>query len=385
MKTWLAFLVVILGASAWAWPRSGVVVGAAQGNNAVQIVPGGQKQAAHPGEKGATYYALEGQTTRLTTRFRDGHVAVAERGLIGDVQTTVRDRAGNERARLRLNRIDGAHDMLHYEPSDAAPFQALSDPNTVKPTLDWSTHQAYALVMDGSANLVWDRGRMRPKNATGRDVESEVEEVETVWANGLVARLTRQTYSRRRLAPGRFVEGPVLVSELTLHGVSVGTAVWFEKDQVFAYALPGLMAGAVAIGPEELTANYGGWPFKPDSTWLNLQLIASHHFKVLANKEGTVASNCESSRPNRLAQFFMPTVQANEPGCDYFHWLDSGTLRQCCDDHDRCYSKNGCDESTWWRIWSSWTCDRCNVAVVACFLAIGQLDQSCLTRQGCAG
>ena len=385
MKTWLTLLLMILVGVVWAWPKSYTIVGAAQGNTPVQIVPGGQKLAGHPGEKGATYYAIEGQTTRLTTKFRDGHVAVAERGLIGDVQTTVRDRGGNEKGRLRLNRIDGAHDMLHYEPSDAAPLQAMSDPNTVKPTLDWTTHQAYALVKDGSANLVWDRGRMRPKDGARREVEREVEEVETVWANGLVAKLSRQNYSRRQLAPGRIVEGPALVSELTLHGLSVGTAVWFEKDQVFAYALPGLMAGAVAIGPQELKANYGGWPFKPDSTWLSLQLIALRHFKVLADKPGTVARNCQPSRPNRLAQFFMPTVQANEIGCDYFHWLDSGMLRQCCDDHDRCYSKGGCDETTWWRVWSSWSCDRCNVAVVACFFTVGQLDERCLTRQGCAG
>ena len=35
------------------------------------------------------------------------------------------------------------------------------------------------------------------------------------------------------------MQGPLLVTELTLHGAPVGKAVWFEKDQVFAYALPG--------------------------------------------------------------------------------------------------------------------------------------------------
>ena len=62
--------------------------------HAVQIVPAGQKQVGNPGEKGATYYALEAQTTRLTTRFHDGHVAVTERGLVGDVRTTLRDPPG---------------------------------------------------------------------------------------------------------------------------------------------------------------------------------------------------------------------------------------------------------------------------------------------------
>src|SRR4051812_2083615 len=118
MKKWLAFVVVVLVAGTLTWPKSSAVVGAAQGNPLVQIVPPGQKQVGNPGEKGATYYGLEAQTTRLTTKFRDGHVAVTERGLVGEVQTTLRDESGNERARLRLNRIDGGHDMLNFEPTD---------------------------------------------------------------------------------------------------------------------------------------------------------------------------------------------------------------------------------------------------------------------------
>jgi hypothetical protein len=176
-----------------------------------------------------------------------------------------------------------------------------------------------------------------------------------------------------------------MVSELTLHGTSVGTAVWFETDRVFTYYLPGLMAGAVAIAPEDLKARYGGWPFTPDTTWLNLQLIATHHFKTLAAKQGTVAKACGPSQPSRLAQFFMPTVYANEVGCDNFHWLDGGVVRECCDDHDRCYERGGCDSSTWWQWWRSWTCDRCNITVVGCFFARGQLDPGCINRRTCAG
>ena len=387
MKTWLASGAVILVLGAVAWPRLGSEVGAAQsqGNKAVQIVPAGQKQVGNPGEKGATYYALEAQTSRSTTRFRDGHTAIAQRGLVGDVTTTIRDRSGNERGHLRVNRIDNGHDMVSYDRSDDERFQALSDPNVVKPTLDWAVRQAYSLVKDGSDNLIWDGGAMRRKDAARRDVDRDVEAVETEWANGLTAKLTRQTYSRRQISPDRSVEGPVMVSELTMNGAAVGTAVWFEKDQVFAYSLPGLMAGAVVIGADELKANYGGWPFTPDTTWLNLQLIATHHFKTLAAKQGSVAKGCESSKPSRLAQFFVPTLYANEAGCDDFHWLDGSIVRPCCDDHDRCYAKSGCDSSSWWLWWRSWTCDRCNMAVVGCFFARGSIDDRCITRQGCAG
>ena len=227
-------------------------------------------------------------------------------------------------------------------------------------------------------------GTMRRKGAARRDVDSEVISVETVWADGLIARLSRQNYSRRQIAPGRFVQGPVMVTELTLHGAAAGTAVWFEQDQVFAYSLPGLTTGLVVIGPEHLKANYGGWPFTPDTTWLNLQIVAAHHFKTLLAKRGSVAKACEPS-PSRLAQFFSPTLYANEAGCDDFHWLDGSVVRYCCDDHDRCYSKSGCDSNSWWQWWKSWTCDRCNIAVVGCFFARGSSDDRCITRQGCAG
>ena len=45
-----------------------------------------------------------------------------------------------------MNRIDGGHDMVSYDRSDDERFQALSDPNVVKPTLDWAVRQAYSLV-----------------------------------------------------------------------------------------------------------------------------------------------------------------------------------------------------------------------------------------------
>jgi len=391
MKTWMASGVVIVVLAAAAWLKAGSAISAAQAQGTqtsrpVQLVPAGEKQVGSPGEKGATYYALEAQTTRLTTRFRDGHVAVTERGLVGDVHSTLRDLAGNDRAKLRLNRIDGGHDMVNYEPTEGSRFQAVSDPTLVKPTLDWAARQVYGLVKDGADNLVWDGAIMRRKNAPRRDVDIDVDTVETNWANGLTARLSRSTYPRRQISPGRFVAGPVMISELSQYGAPVGTGVYFEKDRVFAYTVPGFTAGAVVIGADELKANYGGWPFTPDTTWLNLQMIATYHFKTLIAKQGSVSARiCEPSRPGLLAQFFAPTVYANEAGCDDLHWLDGSILRDCCDDHDRCYAKSGCDANTWWQWWRSWSCDRCNMAVVGCFFARAGLDDRCITRQGCAG
>jgi hypothetical protein len=380
-KKWVgAAALLFIVAGALFWPKTNAVV--AQGNAAVQMVPGGQKRMGNPGEKGATYYALEAQTSRLTTRFRDGHVAVAERSLTGAVRTALHDRNGNERARLTTNPSDGVHDMLHYEPTGGESFQALKDPN-VKPTLDWATRQAYTLATVGTVNLVWDGGALRPKGAARRDVESEIAEVETVWANGLSAKLTRQNYSRREIAKGRVVQGPALVTELSVNGVAAGTGVWFEQDQVFAYALPGLANGLGAIGPEHLKPDFGGWPFKPDATWLNLQTIAMHQFKTSIAKQGFVAK-CDTPQPNRLAQLFFPTVYA-EAGCDYLHWLDGTIFRACCDQHDKCYEKRGCDLSSWWLVWRSWSCDSCNIQAEHCFETMAGIEAYCILSKRCGG
>src|SRR3954466_2087235 len=48
------------------------------GNGPVRTVPPGTRVAGDPAKKGETYYWLESQTTRLTTRFADATV-VAER------------------------------------------------------------------------------------------------------------------------------------------------------------------------------------------------------------------------------------------------------------------------------------------------------------------
>ena len=77
----------------------------------------------------------------------------------------------------------------------------------------------------------------------------------------------------------------------------------------------------------------------------------------------------------RLANLVSPAVHAagapDDPGCDDLHWLDGSTFRNCCDIHDLCYEKYGCTSSTWWRVWTSWNCNRCNGDAVWCFAGGG--------------
>ena len=332
----------------------------AQGNDApVRTIPAGARVAGDPGKKGDTYYWLESQTTRQTTRYPDATV-IAERGASGELRAKIHDRFGNESANF-IARTG----TVQYLPTGGQPLQAVNDSGE-RLTLEWTARQAYALSKEGTTNLAWRSGLMRAKGAGARQ---EVGELETEWANGLSAKVIRKSVTRHEIVKGRFVQGDVLKARLTKDGVEVGMALWFVKDQVFAWNIPGLSKGW--LGPEHLKALYGGWPFAPDMHWLNLQLIASHHFQTLIKAKGFVAGNDISPRrswPDRIVNFFAPTVFADEPGCDGLHWLDGTIYRACCDVHDYCYAKYGCTSKTWWMVWTNWKCDLCNVVVIDCFV-----------------
>jgi len=341
-----------------------------QGSGPVRTVPAGQRLSTNPGQKGATYYSLEGQTTRLTTRFADT-VVVAERGFDGGLHAKVYDADGNDAGHFNIDRLDDASDVLQYVRPDGKILQALREPG-VRPTLDWANRQAYSLLKDrvdpAAGTLQWQGGLMRPKGAAARDVEKATIELQTEWANGLVAKTVRRSVSRHEAFKGRAVNGDVLVSRVTQDGVEVGTVNWFVQDRLLMWDFPGLTKSY--LGPEHLSQFGGDWPFKPDMTWLNLQTIAFYHFKTAIKAKGFVA-RAQTGPASRLLQFFAPTLQADEPGCDGLHWLDGTVLRFCCDVHDICYSKNGCSSQSWWQIWTNWTCDFCNAWVVSCFAGGG--------------
>ena len=341
----------------------------AQSGPTVRPAPVGQRLGTRPGEKGATYYALEAQTTRVTMRFADA-VAVAERTFEGDLVTKLHDASGNELARFKADRIDGVNDVLQYTGTTGKPLQVFSDPNA-RPTLDWANHQTYSLWKDkvdtDAATLEWRDKLIRRKGAPKRDFQKELLELRTEWANGMTARSVRKSAENQDLIAGRKLRGDVFVSHLTRDGVDLGVMNWFPESQVLIWDLPGLTKGYIA--PEHLKA-YGGWPFAPDMAWMNLQASAFQHYKTELKQKGFVARS-QTGWPSRVLQFFAPTVSADEPGCDGLHWLDGTIYRFCCDIHDACYSQNGCTSKSWWQVWTSWRCDYCNAWVIDCFLAGG--------------
>jgi hypothetical protein len=366
---WCAAALAIL-LVAW-WQHTTLAGQRAPDSTAVRTLAAGQPVGGDPGKKGTTYYALEGQTTRLTTSFVDGSKAVAERTFDGDITTTLADAQGNEINHFKIDRVDGVHDVLHYRPLGGAPVLAQADP-AVRQTLDWSNHQSHRLYQDrvtSGTRLQWKGGMMRaPATAPASDGDNdrEVRALETQWTNGLAARTVRIQSKRGTTYNGKPVNGDILWTTLTRDGVELGTAQYLTYERIFRWVIPGLSEGA--IGGDQLKTRYGGWRFTPDMTWMNLQTIATFHWRTLLKEKGTVAR--QQAPRNPILQFFMPALAANDEGCDSLHWLDGTIFRACCDVHDQCYENNGCTSSTWWR-WGSWKCDFCNAFVVVCFVVGG--------------
>jgi hypothetical protein len=353
---------VVVALAGVSWWRPALVADAVpqnsqpEGSAAVRLVPPGESLGTKPGVKGSTYYALEGQTMRFTTRFVDGSRAVAVRGAAGDIATRLEDVAGNEVNRFKVDR--SRMNVLEYKPAAGGVVNAWPHP-AVTPTLDWSNQQSHRFYQDravAGTRLEWKNGLMRTAKAVPTENDLDVLEVETQWANGLAARTVRRTGTK---------DGVVLVTKLTnAHGVEIGQANYLVRDRIYIWNLPGVGTGT--ISGEHLKAQHGGWPFTPDMVWMNLQALGEYQWKSLLKEKGTVAR--QQAPRNRVLEFFAPTASANDAGCDSLHYLDGTNFRPCCDAHDRCYEAQtpACTQSSWWA-WGSWACDRCNQFVWVCF------------------
>jgi hypothetical protein len=362
-----------VGAFATTFRGLAPTVKAGQGNAPVRTVGSGQALDANPGRKGATYYWLEGRSTRVTTKFSDGTSAVAERASDGNFESKLNDTSGNELSRLKIVHLSGANTALQYRAASGAALNALGD-GDLQLSLAWSNAQAHSLWKEGSLKtLEWQDGYMRPAGAGKRDLGEDIVELHTEWANGLSATGTRKAATTARVnqrESARTIAGPALTTTLTKDGANIGAAAWFPNDKLFMWNLPNLTQAYI---DSNNLSHFGGWPFTPDAEWLNLQILALYHFKTQINEKGFVArvdQPCTAPSPGllaRVANFFEPTLRANDPGCDNLHWLDGTVFRQCCDIHDACYAAHGCNWYSWWKVWTSWTCDMCNGWVAFCF------------------
>lgn len=315
---------------------------------------------AEGADYGPTFHVFESRATNVTTRF--GNVtAVAERGIDGIMRTSLKDNIGNELAKLRTQRHDAQRTALEF--STAGTTIGLGAPLDTVPTLNWANLQAYALwndkVQDGG-DVHW-RNRLA-RTMTGNEVASEVREVRTEFQGEIIA----TTSSAFKLSPGYRGPRPTFVTTVTVHGVEVGKTAWYAREQVFSWHFPGLTNGAV--DPERLKP-IGGWNFRPTMGWANVQGLAFYDLHTRMKLQGKVAR--ENGWLQRLAARLVPTLHAQD-GCTGFHWLDNTVYRPCCDVHDQCYYKYGCDRhSWWWPFGYAWQCTGCNGWAAWCFASGG--------------
>ena len=326
------------------------------------------------GDRGVTYHSLEREATRVTTRFPDA-VAVADRTLDGQLSTRLTDLAGNDIVSLQVHHVDGESDSLEFSLADKPDMRArhAARRSGLRPTLDWSSEQAYSLWKDRDAldhsSLEWQDTLMRPTGAQKRALQGAVLQTDTEWRGGFSGTVIQKIGTHISYVTGRRTAGVVFISSFRKDGVEVGSSQWWPQEQTLAWAFPGLTEGYVDAS--RLRQN-GGWPMTPDMGWLNTQNLAFYQFHTSVKERGTVSAR-HAGWLDKIGAFIAPILHANEPGCDYLHWLDQSIFRPCCDSHDVCYSRQdpACGALSWWMWWSSWQCDQCNLFSVACFMTGG--------------
>lgn len=295
--------------------------------------------------KGQVFHARERRAYEVTT-FYANMTAVAARSSDGSIRSEVT--YGARSASLAVSPASETGFALSFRRSGELPL-LLRGRSDLIPTLDWANRQSVSLLEAADpVRIRWSLDIIAPTTRGDKDALSEIVGVRTQWPEGLVADASRQE---------RYSE-----TKLSKFGTVLGVVRWFPTERVLAWSFPGLTQGAL---DDESQARIGGWPFTPDMAWMNVQALAffeyaSNRRPVLGRADGLLRS---------AREFLSPAVLAQD-GCTGLHWLDGTTYRECCDIHDMCYEKNGCDRSSWW--WpfgNAWQCTACNGGAVFCFTA----------------
>ena len=340
--------------------------------SAVQrLDPKAPARPVNPTDRGATYQWLDERAVRVTTTFVDA-VAVTERIPGGDLRTRLTDSSGRDLGEFAVDRVSAGNDVLTFKKGEEQFVRASGRPGA-QPALDWGNRQAYVMwkdkATDAAIALEWQADLIRARGAVPVDFQRETLDVHTEWPDGFAAKAARSAGQRPHPKTGAPSRGTSLESRLRRDNVEVGRSRWYPEEQVYVWSVPGLTTGYMDA---ERLKDVGGWSFTPDLAWANVQTYAFHVFHTLVATQGFVAGGMPAPRPwpARLIDAITPTLHANEPGCDGLHWLDTTVFRPCCDQHDRCYEKYGCDWKSWWLWWSSWGCTACNIGVTFCIKAM---------------
>lgn len=386
------------------------------------LLPG--VSAAQSVNMGNTFHGLEARATRVTATFPDVIVEVRRAG-DATIEAELKPRGGGAAASLRVG-ADRRVQWTSARPGRVVREFALPDQTTI--SLDWAAFQLHALHVDEAAagdetldvtgdTGAWDGHLRRSRRALSRgassgQLASRLESVETSFGE-LVVRAALDQHTRPT-RPGKRVDYSKFTATIVdaRTGARRGFVRWFDTAQVLTWKIEGGSQGVVM--PDRLP---GGWTFTPTMAWANVQayqfvtqaastleaagpmaaawrnlLTRPRHASPVATLAWAVAplpigALSASAVFGGPALSDMPVLGrlwdrparatatggtvVNEPGCDNLHWLDGTVFRVCCDQHDRCYETNGCNSGSWWWPFSgSWSCERCNVAVVYCFCTL---------------
>jgi hypothetical protein len=310
-------------------------------------------------DMGRTFYDFEARAQRVVTRFADGSSVLSERTSSGQIETQTMDRIGNTISRFRIERTTDRSVQMVVPDASGQLAERIQAPQGLTPTLDWANVQARLYERDSvtDAPLEWRGSLLRRRGARPTTPESDIQAIEAQFDGGV------STVTRRGGESGSRATWTTTIDH---YGLQVGKMRWSAEHRVLEWKFQGMERGYVN---EERLARVGAsWNVLPTMGWAGVQGLG---FFVMHSKfEGRIALN----RPRfdirsvlkRLADIIVVPIHANDPGCDYLHWLDNTTLRPCCDQHDRCYAKNGCNQWSWF-FWQSWSCVTCNVGVAYCF------------------
>ena len=399
-RCWILAGALVIGAGlAYAWrvqAQAPTTTPVARGSGRLPALP----VLAEAGDNavkdmGGTFYYLEARAKKLTARFADG-AAIAERGLDGNIRTRSTDAAGNETGRLSVDQTGARDAEMLYESNGSQLFYAPVRAE-VRPTLDWAALQAHALRRDGHpASVQWQgrfaRARSTRPGSPGNlgNVEDAVTEVVTEFDQDITARTVRVVPR-----PGEN-KRPSTLTRIYENGVEVGEIAWVPSQKLLMWSFKNLTKGSVNEDALRKTPN-GGWTFQPSMAWANVQALAFYTFHGRLAKNGLVSGVAKNepqaagqkageqkSWGQKLADVVVRPVEANAPGCDGLHWLDGTVFRPCCDAHDLCYVKAGCNQYSWyWPPSMSWSCTACNAGAVYCFYSIiGGTTGTCVYMPG---
>lgn len=327
-------------------------------------------------DMGGTFYFLEAKAKKVTARFADG-MAVADRGLDGNIRTRSTDLSGNEAGKLSIDLVSARDAEMLYESNGTQLFYAPVRPD-VRPTLDWAALQAHALRRDGHPSTVQWQGRFaRARGARPGSLDDAAAEVVTEFDQDVTAKTVRVVPK-----PGEN-KRPHTLTRIYDAGVEVGEIAWVPSQKLLMWSFKGLTKGSVNEESLKKTPA-GGWTFQPSMAWANVQALAFYTFHTRLAKAGTVSVARNEHEPRGLGRKVLDAlvrpVQANAPGCDGLHWLDGSMFRPCCDAHDICYAKAGCNQYSWyWPPSMSWVCTGCNALAAYCFYStIGITTGTCI-------